>query len=549
MLFNTLSFAIFFVIVYQLYWINFKNYKRQNLILLIASYIFYGCWDARFLVLLVFATVIDYSATILIDKKKLDLLSKIKSYGALLLSVFILVLISKANVFKGIPFFDNIRHDSNYKFDWWLLLYTSLYLFLFDILQYSIHKMDCKFQEKIYLFWSIANSLLVLCIFKYFNFFADNFILFWSYLFGHEPSELTFKIVLPVGISFFIFQTISHTIDVYNKKITSTDSLIELGVYIAFFPQLVAGPIERGSHLLPQFQKARSINIEDKKEAYWLIAWGLYKKVVVADNVARIVNTVFHPYDTLVSVSNVNEGLLCLISIYAFAIQIYCDFSGYTDIARGTARLLGFDIMLNFKLPYFAINPSEFWRRWHISLSSWLRDYLYIPLGGNRNGKYKTNRNLMITMLLGGLWHGAAWNFIYWGVFHGFLLIIYNLLSKETNIKNTNSSVILKSVVMFHFVCFGWLLFRAKNMSTVYIFLSSIITNFNWSIDSILQLENLLFYSWFLIFIQILQAFYGELNIHKSIPRFASLNIWIFILTSIICLSGKNAQEFIYFAF
>lgn len=500
------------------------------------------------MVLLILSTFLDFTTSILIDRKKLTFNEKVRSYGFLLTAVFLFVALQKFNVNIHWPFLE--ASDSAPKlFGWWILSATVGFLCLFEIIQKLLEHHQRISPAKFYLVWSIALNLGILCVFKYFNFFTENFIALWSWAFGYAPTEMTFKIALPVGISFFIFQTISHTFDVYRKKIPANNSLVELGTYIAFFPQLVAGPIERGAHLLPQFQRVRTVSIEQKKEAIWLICWGLYKKVVVADNVAKIVNQVFQPFDTLINVGTPVDGLRCLAAIYAFAIQIYCDFSGYTDIARGTARLLGFDIMLNFKLPYFALNPSDFWRRWHISLSSWLRDYLYIPLGGNRRGNAQMYRNLMITMLLGGLWHGAAWNFIYWGAFHGALLVVYNLLNQRSTQAQFNLGNLMKGLLMFHLVCIGWLLFRAQNMTTVFVFLEAIFTNFQGSPEALTAFKDLIFYSWFLIGFQCLQAYTGKLNWLNNTQWFWRLNIWIFIITSIFSLSGGPAQEFIYFAF
>lgn len=549
MLFNTFTFAVFFVLVYCIYWLYKDRYEIQNYILFTASYIFYGWWDPRFLILLILSTFLDFTASILIEKKILTSRQKAKSYGFLLLSMFLFVLFQKFDFQIYWPFIQKVNGESDQLFGWWVLWSSVGFIAIFELLQNLLVKQKKISQPKFYLVWSITLNLTILCIFKYFNFFTDNFIALWSAVFGYEPTELTLKIALPVGISFFIFQTISHTFDVYRKKIPATDSLLELGTYIAFFPQLVAGPIERGAHLLPQFQKVRTVSRQQKREAAWLIVWGLYKKVVVADNVAEIVNHVFQPYDTLINVGAPEDGLRCLVAIYAFAIQIYCDFSGYTDIARGTARLLGFDIMLNFKLPYFAVNPSDFWRRWHISLSSWLRDYLYIPLGGNRNGDASMYRNLMITMLLGGLWHGAAWNFIYWGAFHGSLLVVYRAMNQRMGKYHFYGANLMKGILMFHLICFGWLLFRAQNMTTVFLFIQAIFTNFNSSPEALAAFKNLLFYSWFLIGIQCLQAISGNLNLMKNKQWFLRLNVWIFIITSIFSLSGGKAQEFIYFAF
>ena len=549
MLFNTFTFAVFFAIVCSIYWLNKNNYKRQNIILFVSSYIFYGWWDARFLILLVVSTFLDYTASILIDHKKLTFEKKTKSYAFLLAAVLLFVGLQKIDFSTHWPFLIKPDKAPDALFGWWLLAASAGFLAIFEFIQTLSRRYRQFAWDKFYLIWSVALNLAILCVFKYFNFFADNFIALWSWIFGTAPTEITLKIVLPVGVSFFIFQTISHTVDVYRKKIPATFSLIELATYIAFFPQLVAGPIERGAHLLPQFQRPRTVSGDEKKEACWLIAWGLYKKVVVADNVAKIVNHVFQPYDTLVRFDVPHDGLRCLVAVYAFALQIYCDFSGYTDIARGTARLLGFDIMLNFNLPYFATNPSDFWRRWHISLSTWLRDYLYIPLGGNRNGTLATYRNLMITMLLGGLWHGAAWNFVYWGAYHGVLLVAYNLLNEKGASIRLNFANLMKGLLMFHLVCLGWLLFRAQNMTTVFVFLESIFTSFKSSPEALAATKDLVFYSWFLIGFQFIQAFTDNLTFTKNAQWFVRLNIWIFIITSIFSLSQGKAQEFIYFAF
>jgi alginate O-acetyltransferase complex protein AlgI len=548
-LFNTFTFAVFFTLVCSIYWLNKNSYKRQNIILFAASYIFYGWWDARFLTLLVLSTFLDYTASILIDRKKLDFDEKAKSYAFLLAAVFLFVGLQQTDFSSHWPFLVKPQKAPDALFGWWLCAATAGFLVIFEFIQKLSLRYPQVAWDKFYLAWSVALNLVILGVFKYFNFFADSFIALWSWVFAAPPTEMTFRIVLPVGVSFFIFQTISHTVDVYRKKITADFSLVELATYVAFFPQLVAGPIERGAHLLPQFQKPRTVSSDEKKEALWLIAWGLYKKVVVADNVARIVNHAFQPYDKLIHLDVPHDGLRCLVAVYAFAIQIYCDFSGYTDIARGTARLLGFDIMLNFNLPYFATNPSDFWRRWHISLSSWLRDYLYIPLGGNRNGTLATYRNVMITMLLGGLWHGAAWNFVYWGVYHGLLLVAYNLLNERSADIQLSFASLMKGLLMFHLVCVGWLLFRAQNMTTVYVFLQAIFTSFKSSPEALAAIKDLIFYSWFLVGFQFVQAFSGNLNLTKNAQWFVRLNIWIFIITSIFSLSRGKAQEFIYFAF
>lgn len=275
--------------------------------------------------------------------------------------------------------------------------------------------------RKRYIVISILTNLGILGFFKYAGFFVDSANILISSL-GHNPTSFHLNIVLPVGVSFYTFQTMSYTIDIYRKQVKPAENIIDFALFVAFFPQLVAGPIERAKNFLPQVLKKPVVSSSMIMEGGWLVFWGLFKKSVIADNMAIIVDQAF-------SSSSLAGGDL-LIAVYAFAIQIYCDFSGYSDMARGIAKMMGYNLMLNFKVPYFATNPSEFWRRWHISLSSWLRDYLYIPLGGNRNGRLQTYRNLFVTMLLGGLWHGAAWKFVLWGAYHGTLLALHRIMSK-----------------------------------------------------------------------------------------------------------------------
>ncbi len=262
---------------------------------------------------------------------------------------------------------------------------------------------------------SVVTNIGLLGFFKYFDFFTANLHDLLQGL-GFHVSLWSLRVILPIGISFYTFQALSYTIDVFRGQIHATDSFFDFLLCVLYFPHLVAGPIQRANSLLPQVTQPRSVTSDHQR--LHLIFWGYFKKVFIADNVAPIANQLFN-------IHRQPDGWHTLMGVYAFAIQIYCDFSGYTDIARGVAKLMGFEFMLNFKLPYLAKNPSEFWARWHISLSSWLRDYLYIPLGGNRGGAYKTNRNLMMTMVIGGFWHGAAWNFLLWGFYHGTLLAVH----------------------------------------------------------------------------------------------------------------------------
>lgn len=319
--------------------------------------------------------------------------------------------------------------------------------------------------KRILLALSLSCSLGFLAFFKYFNFFAESLhILLQQLRVPFHPSY--WSIVLPVGISFYTFQTVSYVIDVYRGVLKPEKSFLNFALYIAFFPQLVAGPIERAGHLLPQIKAPREARFDNFREGAWLCFSGLFKKVVLADNMAIIADSVFNS-------SGVLPAWMYLAGVYAFAFQIYGDFAGYTDIARGSAKILGFDLMKNFHRPYLAESPSDFWRRWHVSLSTWLRDYLYIPLGGNRKGFAVTCRNLMVTMLLGGLWHGAGWTFIVWGGYHGVLLVFQRIFSPA--FQKTRELFPLKYFpvpclraakifIMFQLTCIGWIFFRAENI-------------------------------------------------------------------------------------
>ncbi len=313
---------------------------------------------------------------------------------------------------------------------------------------------------------SLVANLGVLAFFKYFDFFAESLREACASV-GVTVPDFALHWVLPVGISFYTFQTLSYSIDRYRGKLATERSLLDFALFVSFFPQLVAGPIVRAKDFLPQLKRERDFRWSDQALGLQLSLWGLFKKVVVADNLSPFVDSVFgadEPAGVLVRIA----------AVYAFAIQIYCDFSGYTDIARGTARMLGFDLPLNFRRPYFALDPSDFWRRWHISLSTWLRDYLYISLGGNRGGSRRTTFNLMATMVLGGLWHGAAWNFVLWGFYQGLLLVVHRVW-RERRPAPAHVTPLRRAIAWFGFlqlVCFGWLLFRARSFGEIVAFLS-----------------------------------------------------------------------------
>lgn len=553
MLFTSIDFAVFLAVVFSLYWLLNKKVSWQNTLILVASYFFYGYWDARFLYLIVLSTTVDFLCGLMIDKGKVKRAKAIESAIFLFTCTFLFLIVptlwesfhsaQSTAEFLAIAF--------EFSIGWQVLAITPIVLFVAWLIYPKLVNLDVQKRRKLFVTVSIVTNLSILGFFKYFNFFAESFSDLSIQLFGIAPNSLTLDIILPVGISFYTFQTMSYTIDVYRRELKSSDKLNGFAAYVSFFPQLVAGPIERGKHLLPQFQLPRAFPTgENLTEGVWLIVWGLFKKLVIADNVALIANTVFAPYDAGNFSNGTTDGLTLLIAVYAFAIQIYCDFSGYTDIARGTAKLFGFDLMVNFRLPYFAADPSSFWRRWHISLSTWLRDYLYIPLGGNRDGNLMTYRNLSLTMLLGGLWHGAAWTFVVWGLYHGALLSIYRALGIDTERPGyPHWKRFLMTLFFFHLTCIGWLIFRAQNMETIGLFLSNIVFNPIATEQTVEFAKTLLFYSWFLIGFQVIQFATKELNPMKLSHWFVRLNVWHFIIMSLVVFAASGTSEFIYFAF
>jgi len=476
MLFNSLQFAVFFVIVYSLY-LALKH-KWQNRMLLVASYVFYGAWDWRFLSLIFISTVLDY--------------------------------------FCGI------------------VIYES---------------QDNK-KRKLYLLFSMFGNLAMLGFFKYFDFFASNLQGLLE-IFGFSIQPRFLHVILPVGISFYAFQTMSYTIDIYNKKMVPTKKFFDFALFVAFFPQLVAGPIERAKHLLPQILQSRKLDLNKFYEGCYLIFWGLFLKVFVADNMAKIVDLVFNsepPYD----------GARVLLALYAFAFQIFGDFAGYSSIARGLGKLMGFDIMVNFNLPYFATNPSEFWKRWHISLSSWLRDYLYIPLGGSKKGTFITYRNLSITMLLGGLWHGAAWTFVVWGSYQAMLLIIYKLFQpffEKTPLPKSLFAqkvwLTIRILFFFHLVCLGWLIFRAHSMTQVFEMLRSIFFNFRIVHDLGLRETSLklVFYLWLLLLVHLFQYKKNDLLFILRSNTYIKVVYYYACLFLLVFYGVTAGKQFIYFQF
>lgn len=553
MLFTSFDFALFLLVVLSAYWLLRGRLSGQNLLLLIASYFFYGYWDVSFLFLIVISTAVDYCSAQMIDRGSMSLQDRLKA-SAFLLGAAVLFVLPDYNAVSVDGFSWQVQWSQllSKQLGWQVLVGSVVVVVLFNLLYGYFESIEQSRKRKVFIVVSIVSNLSILGFFKYFNFFADSFSAMSQTLLGITPEWYTLEIILPVGISFYTFQTMSYTIDVYRREIPASKKFLDFAAYVSFFPQLVAGPIERGKSLLPQFQRLRPTPDRDElREGVWLITWGLFKKLVIADNLAVIVNQTFAPFDQMMAAASTPEdGLRLLVALYAFALQIYCDFSGYTDIARGTAKLFGFNLMINFRLPYFATDPSSFWRRWHISLSSWLRDYLYIPLGGNRGGSWMTYRNLSITMLLGGLWHGASWTFVIWGAYHGALLSIYRMLG--INGERAGTPWWKKGLMMlffFQLTCIGWLIFRAQNVETIVIFLESMVLHPFGSEQAWQDFKTIGFYAWFLILFQIIQYRSDNLNPMVNWHWFVRLNVWIYIIMSLLTLGSTSGQEFIYFAF
>jgi D-alanyl-lipoteichoic acid acyltransferase DltB (MBOAT superfamily) len=332
-------------------------------------------------------------------------------------------------------------------------------------------------RRRLALLLSLIYNLGVLALFKYFNFFTDGLQRIFR-LAGWSLDPFTIHVILPMGISFYTFMTISYVIDVYRREIEPADNLADFALFVAYFPHLVAGPILRASKLLPQIVQPRTVTREQATEGLWLLGWGLFQKMFVADNLGRVVDAAFGTGAT-------PTGAETLVATYAFAFQIYGDFAGYSNMARGISKLMGIELNINFRFPYFVTSPQAFWRHWHISLSTWLRDYLYIPLGGNRGSELKTKRNLLITMVLGGLWHGAAWTFVAWGLYQGLALVIAREIQARSRARGIvvpagfNWRRVALVLVMFHVTCYGWLIFRAQSMGQVADLTRRLVTDFS----------------------------------------------------------------------
>ena len=391
------------------------------------------------------------------------------------------------------------------------------------------------------LWLSIGFNLTLLGFFKYFNFFADNLHALFATL-GWQLDFVTLRILLPIGISFYTFVTMSYVIDVYRGEIAPARNLVDFAVFVAYFPHLVAGPILRATALLPQIASRRIVTSGQMREGAWLIAWGFFQKIFVADNLGPLASQVFAP-------DAHPTGVNVLLGTYAFAFQIYGDFAGYSNIARGTSKWMGIELIENFRFPYLVLTPQAFWRHWHISLSTWLRDYLYIPLGGSRGGGWKTRRNLLITMLLGGLWHGAAWTFVLWGFYQGVLLVLYRPLEPAFAALNRSGRA-LAWLVMFHLTCYGWLIFRAPSASKLGSLTTSLFTGFAPATADVTGLLlPLLMYAGPLLIVHLLEARADDVLAVPRLPIGLRYTIYAATAYLILLFGNFGGSDFIYFQF
>jgi D-alanyl-lipoteichoic acid acyltransferase DltB (MBOAT superfamily) len=464
MLFNSLEFLAFFAIVYGLY--RTLPFRGQNWMLLVAGYVFYGWWDVRFLFLIAFSTTVDFWIGLMLAEGRVPIRQRRIASTFLIGAAFAFLCIDWSGVYQGLFFGHGVQRVwASGGVAWLTLLGTVIFVAVANVAHSHIVQMAPEPRRRLLLFLTVFVNLTFLGVFKYFNFFIDSAESMLTSL-GWNASLFHLRVVLPVGISFYTFQSLSYTLDASRGQVKPTDRFWDFALFVAYFPPMVAGPIERARHLLPQLQRPRLIRLDQTMHGVVLVLFGLFKKVAIADGLAPSVNAIFNSSG---AVSATDVALATLL----FAIQIFCDFSGYSDIARGVSKMLGIELMLNFNLPYFSRNPSEFWERWHISLSSWLRDYLYISLGGNRRGRARTYVNLMATMTLGGLWHGAAWNYVLWGLYQGALLCGHRFFTggrkRSPAGPATRSGALnaFKIAFFFLFVCYGWLLFRANSGSQI----------------------------------------------------------------------------------
>ena len=564
MLFNSLEFAIFLPIVFAIYWLLQKRLWLQNLFVVIASYVFYGWWDWRFLLLIAFTSLCSWLSGILIarNKTKINTVPAINTNKGLDINKN-----AESSDTCSIP--NSIDHQSarerapgqpnaqSYSIDS-VTQILSNDSFRKNVDFNNLEKSEtrqCGVGAKFWLWLNIVINIGILAVFKYYDFFVNEF----GALFGINTSSLLLRVILPVGISFYTFQALSYSIDVYRGNIKPTKDIVAFYAFISFFPQLVAGPIERATNLLPQFLQNRTFSYNQGVDGVRQIVWGLFKKIVIADNCATYVDQVWSTYGT-------QSGSTLLLAAVLFAFQIYGDFSGYSDIAIGTAKLFGIRLMRNFNNPYFSRDIAEFWRRWHISLTSWFRDYVYIPLGGSRpkiddrwidnrwtetSKKFIIIRNTVVVFLLCAIWHGANWTYVMWGLYHVVLfvpLIIMNRTHRDKNgelrVERRERRDVWRILLTFVLVTIGWIIFRAPTVADAWGYVSTMCTA-GWGLPYITDYT--LWVAIAMIGVMIGLEWYYRNTAAVPFPR----NIWAsYILIAIIWwFAGHHTTDFIYFQF
>lgn len=550
MLFNSYSFFIFLLILLPIYF-N-QDTRQQNKLLLVFSYIFYAWWDVRFLLLIIASTYIDYICGILIyeeniEKKLLRNPTYFLISSGILLSIINWPEITLEKFFKfsnPIPNNIFIFNKSNLIGLFCLLLIPSI-IYLLD--KMTINR-NLQIRKKIFLLTSLLANLSLLGFFKYYNFFIENFNLIFEKL-SINMDLTTLNIILPVGISFYTFQTLSYSIDIYKGRLSPTKNFLNFALFVSYFPQLVAGPIERASELLPRLESKRIISRSEVLRGVHLVIFGMFKKVAIADAIGVFVNQVFEKQEGLLS-GDVILGALC------FGIQVYCDFSGYTDIARGISKILGIDIVKNFNLPYFSKNLGDFWRRWHISLYSWFTDYIYNPvlIKYRALGKWGGTIAITTTFTLSGLWHGAAWNYILWGALHSlgltFLLVSKNVRKKVKNLISKKLYELMSFITTQTFVFAVYIVFRATNMIQIKNFFISILTSspFTKSIPFI-PLKSFFYAFPVLIIYELVENKHSNPKFYLNYPKTFQF-LFYCVLFGILFIGKENqAIEFVYFQF
>ena len=502
MLFNSIQFAIFLPIVFLLYWFVFDRFiskskwqlRLQNAFVVVASYVFYGWWDWRFLLLIAFTSFCSWGSGVLMQRIENQ---------------------SVATSMGGGKLADNQLVTKRKK-----LITTA----------------------------NIVLNLLILAVFKYYDFYVTEF----AQLFHISTDGLLLKVILPVGISFYTFQALSYSIDVYRGKIEPTKDIVAFFAFISFFPQLVAGPIERATNLLPQFLKKREFDYDTAVDGMRQILWGLFKKIVVADNCAVYVDQVFSTYTE-------QCGSTLLLAAIFFTFQIYGDFSGYSDIAIGTAKLFGIKLMRNFNVPYFSRDIAEFWRRWHISLTTWFRDYVYIPLGGSRVSKAKVIRNTFIIFLLSGFWHGANWTFIVWGAYHAILFLPLILTGRNRKYTNQVAEGRLlptfkeagQMLLTFFLAVVGWIIFRAESIGQAWEYIMGMFNKSLFSVPWSYSQTYILPMPVILFFFIILEWMGRNRTCPISLDNSRKVWRWLvyILFVALIFIFGETSESFIYFQF